>query len=92
MTRCKTLNKIYKILGKKIKNKSITFLGVTFKANTDDMREAPSLKMIPALIKKSFLKNVALWKFEAIFKHAQKQVEIFRVFTNIWTTLYKTYI
>ncbi|MDA7552160.1 UDP-glucose/GDP-mannose dehydrogenase family protein [Candidatus Pelagibacter sp.] len=46
------LNKIYKILGKKIKNKSITFLGVTFKANTDDMREAPSLKMIPALIKK----------------------------------------
>ena len=27
-------------------------MGVTFKANTDDMREAPSLKMIPALIKK----------------------------------------
>ena len=36
----------------KIKNKSITFLGVTFKSGTDDMRESPSLKMIPSLLKK----------------------------------------
>ena len=36
----------------KIKNKSITFLGVTFKSGTDDMRESPSLKMIPYLVKK----------------------------------------
>ena len=36
----------------KIKNKSITFLGVTFKSGTDDMRESPSLKMIPSLVKK----------------------------------------
>ena len=36
----------------KIKNKKITFLGVTFKANTDDMRESSSLIMIPSLIKK----------------------------------------
>ena len=35
-----------------IKNKRITFLGVTFKANTDDMRESSSLKMIPYLNKK----------------------------------------
>ena len=33
-------------------NKTITFLGVTFKANTDDMRDSSSLKMIPALSKK----------------------------------------
>jgi len=46
------LNKVYKILNKKIKNKKITFLGVTFKANTDDMRDSPSLTMIPALSKK----------------------------------------
>ena len=46
------LNKVYKILNNKIKNKKITFLGVTFKANTDDMRDSPSLKMIPALSKK----------------------------------------
>jgi len=46
------LNRIYTILKKKIKNKKITFLGVTFKANTDDMRDSSSLTMIPSLSKK----------------------------------------
>ena len=46
------LNRIYEILNKKIKNKKITFLGVTFKANTDDMRDSSSLIMIPHLSKK----------------------------------------
>ena len=46
------LNRVYEILNKKIKNKKITFLGVTFKANTDDMRDSSSLSMIPALAKK----------------------------------------
>ena len=46
------LNRIYKILNNKVKNKKITFLGVTFKANTDDMRDSSSLSMIPALSKK----------------------------------------
>ncbi len=46
------INRVYEILNKKIKNKKITFLGVTFKANTDDMRDSSSLKMIPALVKK----------------------------------------
>ena len=46
------LNRVYEILNRKIKNKKITFLGVTFKANTDDMRDSSSLKMIPALSKK----------------------------------------
>ena len=36
----------------KIKNKKISFLGVTFKANTDDMRDSSSLKLIPFLSKK----------------------------------------
>ena len=44
-------NKIKKILKNKIKNKKISFLGVTFKPNTDDMRESPSLKLIPKLNK-----------------------------------------
>ena len=30
--------------------KRITVLGVTFKPNTDDMREAPSLTIVPALV------------------------------------------
>ncbi len=46
------LKRINSILNKKIKNKKITFLGVTFKANTDDMRESSSLKMIPYLNKR----------------------------------------
>jgi len=46
------LNRVYKILNNKVKNKKITFLGVTFKANTDDMRDSSSLTMIPLLSKK----------------------------------------
>tara|TARA_B100000131_G_scaffold51296_1_gene45953 strand:+ start:1346 stop:2641 length:1296 start_codon:yes stop_codon:yes gene_type:complete len=46
------LNKICRILSYKVKNKKICFLGVTFKAGTDDMRDSPSLKIIPSLIKK----------------------------------------
>ena len=46
------LNRVFQILNKKIRNKKITFLGVTFKANTDDMRDSSSLKMIPWLSKK----------------------------------------
>tara|TARA_Y100000590_G_scaffold84921_1_gene94881 strand:- start:6831 stop:8129 length:1299 start_codon:yes stop_codon:yes gene_type:complete len=42
-------NKILKILSNKIKNKKITFLGVTFKPNTDDMRQSSSLLMVPFL-------------------------------------------
>ena len=43
--------KVSEILNKKIKNKKICFLGVTFKANTDDMRDSSSLEMIPYLSK-----------------------------------------
>ena len=51
------LDRIQKILKNKIKNKQITFLGVTFKPNTDDMRESPSLKLIPKLHKKGAIIN-----------------------------------
>ena len=46
------LKKVQNILKGRIKNKKICFLGVTFKANTDDMRDSSSLLMIPYLIKK----------------------------------------
>ena len=46
------LKRVFDILKGKVKNKKICFLGVTFKANTDDMRDSPSLSMIPSLIKK----------------------------------------
>jgi UDPglucose 6-dehydrogenase len=44
-----TFKKVNEILINKIKNKKICFLGVTFKANTDDMRDSSSLEMIPFL-------------------------------------------
>lgn len=44
--------RVKKILSNKIKNKKIAFLGVTFKPNTDDMRQSSSLVMIPFLLKK----------------------------------------
>ncbi len=43
--------RVKKILSYKVKNKKIAFLGVTFKPNTDDMRESTSLLMIPKLHK-----------------------------------------
>ena len=46
------LKRVFEILNGKVKNKKICFLGVTFKANTDDMRDSSSLFMIPSLIKK----------------------------------------
>jgi len=46
------LKRVFQILNGNIKNKKICFLGVTFKANTDDMRDSSSLFMIPSLIKK----------------------------------------
>ena len=46
------LKRVNEILKGKIKNKKICFLGVTFKANTDDMRDSSSLSMIPSLVKK----------------------------------------
>jgi UDPglucose 6-dehydrogenase len=46
------LKRVFDILKNKIKNKNICFLGVTFKANTDDMRDSSSLSMIPTLSEK----------------------------------------
>ena len=51
-SKSNTYFNIYDELFHKYRNKKITFLGVTFKANTDDMRDSSSLKMIPALSKK----------------------------------------
>ena len=46
------ISRIDKIMSNNLKNKKISFLGVTFKAGTDDMRESPALSIIPSLVKK----------------------------------------
>ncbi|MFD0982104.1 UDP-glucose dehydrogenase family protein [Tropicimonas aquimaris] len=44
------LEKLRDLCGGSFNGKKITVLGVTFKPNTDDMRDAPSLTIVPALI------------------------------------------
>ena len=51
------LKRIKNLFKGKFKKKNICFLGVTFKANTDDMRDSPCLKMIPTLLKEGAIIN-----------------------------------
>ncbi len=46
------VEKIFKACSGKVSEKIICVFGVTFKPNTDDMREAPSLTIIPKLLEK----------------------------------------
>ena len=46
----RTLNKILKLMGDEIKGKKIAILGLSFKPNTDDIRESPSIFIISSLI------------------------------------------
>jgi UDPglucose 6-dehydrogenase len=45
-------DKVCAALGSKISGKTVGVLGLTFKPNTDDMRDAPSLDILPALMAK----------------------------------------
>ena len=44
------VDKVRNALDDQVAGKRITVLGVTFKPNTDDMRDAPALTIVPALI------------------------------------------
>ena len=81
------LQKIHNIIGKNIKKKKITFLGVTFKPNTDDMREASSLKMIPYLSKKGALIN---YNDPSGKKNTLDKIKNVKFHKNISSACYKT--
>ena len=44
------INKVVDLCDGSVNGKTIAVLGVTFKPNTDDMRDAPSLTIVPALV------------------------------------------
>ena len=48
----KMADKVIQALGGDVAGKTIGVLGLTFKPNTDDMRDAPALDIIPALLAK----------------------------------------
>jgi UDPglucose 6-dehydrogenase len=44
------VDKVMDLCGGSVNGKTIAVLGVTFKPNTDDMRDAPALTIVPALV------------------------------------------
>ena len=44
------VEKVLDLCGGSVNGKTVAVLGVTFKPNTDDMRDAPSLTIVPALV------------------------------------------
>jgi UDPglucose 6-dehydrogenase len=53
--KARMVSKIRKALGGSVADKTIAVLGLTFKPETDDMRDAPSLAILPALADKGAL-------------------------------------
>ncbi len=50
MTKRRMIDKVMDLCGGSVNGKTVAVLGVTFKPETDDMREAPSLTIVPSLV------------------------------------------
>ena len=65
------LKKIFKLMDNNVKGKRVAILGLSFKPNTDDIRESPSQFIVSKLIKESALINaydpVAINNFKELY-------------------------
>lgn len=72
MQRFNVVNKLHESLGK-LEGKTIGIWGLAFKPNTDDVREAPSLEIVPALIDRGaqvkVFDPIAMDKFRKEYNH-----------------------
>jgi UDPglucose 6-dehydrogenase len=68
--RTKMVKKILSACGDNIKGKNISVLGVTFKANTDDMRDSPSVEIVNALMEQGA--NIKI--YDPSFSKQAKQI------------------
>ena len=81
-------NNIYKILHNKIKNKLICFLGVTFKANTDDLRDSSAVNLISKFSKKGAKINYYEPSGSKEILDKQKNVNYFESYINLLALKY----
>ena len=77
------VKKIRKAMGGEVSGKTIAFLGLTFKPETDDMRDAPSLTIIPALVNDGAVVRVT---DPEGMDEAKKQLEKVEYFDNPYET------
>ncbi|MBI5700645.1 UDP-glucose/GDP-mannose dehydrogenase family protein [Candidatus Saganbacteria bacterium] len=77
------VGKIIKTL-KSVKGKQIAMLGLSFKPETDDLREAPSLKVIDSLVKKGAKINVY---DPAVSENSKKQLNYLYFADNVYDAL-----
>ena len=73
LQRKRFINSIKKYYKKKLKNRKFALWGASFKPNTDDMRDAPSIDIINSLLKEQTTINlydpVAIAEAKKIFKN-----------------------
>ncbi len=70
--KMRSVEKVREILNGKPKGKTVSILGLSFKPNTSDIREAPSIVLVSSLLKDGMKINVydpaAIKEFKSIFK------------------------
>ncbi|EGQ26940.1 UDP-glucose 6-dehydrogenase [Sporosarcina newyorkensis 2681] len=76
--RQKFINKMDRYFGSQLTNKKIAILGLAFKPNTDDLREAPSLEIIDALETKGAIVSV----YDPIITHPKSATSIIECVTE----------